>query len=100
MSIEIARDDEVAGSDEILTHEALAFVEQLHHRFDMRRRDLLAARHERRERIAAGEPLGFLPETADVRAGDCSVPPTPMRSSTAGSRSRAPRCPPRWPSTR
>ena len=77
MSIEIVRDDEVAGSSEILTDEALAFVEQLHHRFDARRRDLLAARHERRERIAAGEPLDFLPETVDVRAADWRVPPPP-----------------------
>ena len=100
MSIEIARDDEVAGSSEILTDEALAFVEQLHHRFDARRRDLLAARHERRERIAAGEPLGFLPETADVRAATGACRPRPTRSSTAGSRSRARRCPRRWPSTR
>ncbi|GAA1751255.1 malate synthase A [Agromyces humatus] len=77
MSIETARHDEVAGSSEILTDEALAFVEQLHHRFDARRRELLAARHARRERIARGEPLDFLPETADVRAADWTVPPPP-----------------------
>lgn len=77
MTIEIARDTDVAGGGEILTDDALAFVEELHRRFDARRRELLAARRARRERIAAGEPLGFLAETADVRAGDWRVPPPP-----------------------
>ena len=77
MSIEIARDSEVAGGEEILTDEALDFVEQLHHRFDPRRRELLAARRERRERIARGERLDFLDETRDIRDGDWRVPPPP-----------------------
>ncbi|TYL52676.1 malate synthase A [Agromyces mariniharenae] len=77
MTIEIASATDVAGGDEILTDDALAFVEELHHRFDGRRRELLAARRARRERIAAGEPLDFLPETRDVREGDWRVPPPP-----------------------
>lgn len=77
MTIEIAGDTDVAGGEEILTDDALAFVEELHHRFDTRRRELLDARRARRERIAAGEPLDFLAETADVRAGDWRVPPPP-----------------------
>jgi malate synthase len=77
MSIEIARDIDVVGGAEILTDDALAFVEELHRRFDPRRRELLAARRARRERIAAGEPLDFLAETAGVRAGDWRVPPPP-----------------------
>ncbi|MGR0220698.1 malate synthase A [Agromyces sp. ZXT2-6] len=77
MTVEIARAAEVAGSSEILTDDALAFVEALHHGFDARRRELLAVRRARRERIAAGEPLDFLAETAEVRAGDWRVPPPP-----------------------
>ncbi|GGI43637.1 malate synthase [Agromyces flavus] len=78
MTIEIARADDVAGGEEILADDALAFVEELHHRFDARRRERLEARRERRDRIARGEErLGFLAETADVRSGDWSVPPPP-----------------------
>ncbi|WP_448809118.1 malate synthase A [Agromyces bauzanensis] len=77
MTIEIARVEGVAGGEEILTHDALAFVEELHRRFDARRRELLTARHARRERIAAGERLDFLPETRHIREGDWFVPPPP-----------------------
>ncbi|PWC04917.1 malate synthase A [Agromyces badenianii] len=77
MTIEIARATDVAGGEEILTGEALAFVEELHRRFDQRRRELLAARHERRERVARGEQLDFLPETRSIRERDWRVPPPP-----------------------
>jgi malate synthase len=77
MSIEIAPGTEVAGGDEILTGDALAFVEELHRRFDPRRRELLVARRKRRDRIAKGERLDFLPETREIRESDWSVPPAP-----------------------
>ncbi|MEI5584658.1 MULTISPECIES: malate synthase A [unclassified Agromyces] len=77
MTIEIGGAADVAGGAEILTDDALAFVEELHRRFEPRRRELLAARRARRERIAAGEPLDFLAETVEVRAGDWRVPPPP-----------------------
>jgi len=77
MTIEIVRDSEVPGGEEILTDEALAFVEELHHRFDPRRRELLAARHERRERIARGERLDFAAATRGIRDDDWIVPPPP-----------------------
>jgi malate synthase len=57
---------------EVLTPEALAFLGELHGRFDVRRRELLAAR---RERMA---PEDFLLETRDVREADWQVaPPRP-----------------------
>ncbi|MBB5234755.1 malate synthase [Deinococcus budaensis] len=62
---------------EVLTPEALAFVAGLHRRFDARRRELLAARDERQARLDAGELPDFLPETADVRAGDWKISPLP-----------------------
>ncbi|BFU43679.1 malate synthase A [Krasilnikovia sp. MM14-A1004] len=62
---------------EILSAEAVAFVEDLNRRFRPRRNELLARRAQRRAEIAAGGTLGFLPETADIRAGDWTVPPAP-----------------------
>jgi malate synthase len=62
----------------VLTDEALAFVDDLERRFGPRRRELLEARAQRRERWAAGETLDFLPETREVREGDWTVaPPAP-----------------------
>lgn len=76
-SIEITRAAAVDGADEILTPEALDFVAALHREFDGRRFELLAARHEKRERIAAGGTLDFLPETREIRDGDWRVAPVP-----------------------
>ena len=63
---------------EILTDEALAFVAELHRRFRPRRDELLAAarRAPRRDRRAAARS-DFLPETAEIRAGDWTVPAAP-----------------------
>jgi malate synthase len=61
----------------VLTDDALAFVGALHERFDGRRRELLAARVQRRARIAAGGTLDFLPETHEIREGDWQVAPAP-----------------------
>ncbi len=77
MTIEIAHATEVVGGEEILTSEALAFVEELHRRFNQRRQELLAARRARRDRIAAGGPLDFLPETAEVRESEWRVASAP-----------------------
>ncbi len=63
--------------DDVLTPAALAFLEELHVRFAARRDELLAARQCRRDAVAVGGPLDFLPETADVRAGDWVVAPIP-----------------------
>ena len=62
---------------EILTPDALAFLADLHRRFDARRRELLGARLARQSRLDAGETLDFLPETKGVRAGDWKVAPIP-----------------------
>jgi malate synthase len=52
---------------EILSPEAVAFLAELHGRFDARRRELVAARGERRAAVAAGGGLDFLPETREIR---------------------------------
>jgi malate synthase len=62
---------------EVLSPEALAFIGRLHERFEPRRQELLAARRERRARIAAGGTLDFLPATREIREGDWQVQPPP-----------------------
>jgi malate synthase len=67
--------------EEILTPEALAFLADLHERFDGRRRELLELRAQRRQRIAAGESLDFAEETRSLRDEDwqVSAPPADLR---------------------
>ncbi|KRA64177.1 malate synthase [Caulobacter sp. Root656] len=82
MPLDIAANVQINGpvegrAVEVLTPEALAFVADLHRRFDARRRELLAARMARQARFDAGELPDFLPETAAVRAADWTVAPIP-----------------------
>ena len=58
---------------EILTPEALAFLEQLEREFGQRRRELLQKRVERQKQFDSGTLPGFLPETAGIRASEWSV---------------------------
>jgi malate synthase len=67
----------VARMEEVLTPQALAFVADLHRRFNDTRKRLLAIRSERQKRFDAGETPDFLPETAHIRAGDWKVAPIP-----------------------
>ncbi|MEN9450068.1 MAG: malate synthase, partial [Pseudomonadota bacterium] len=62
---------------EILTDDALAFVGELVKRFSARREELLALRVERQNALNAGIFPDFLPETAEIRAADWKVAPTP-----------------------
>ena len=62
---------------EVLTDQALAFVGELHERFDARRQELVAGRAERVARWNSGERPDFLPETRGVREGDWQVAPPP-----------------------
>jgi malate synthase len=66
-----------ARANEILTPPALAFLADLHRRFDARRRELLARRVERQKRFDAGELPGFLIETSAIREGGWKVAPIP-----------------------
>ena len=63
--------------DEILTHDALAFVADLQRRFNETRKRLLALRVERQKRFDAGETPDFLAETRHIREGDWKVAPIP-----------------------
>ncbi|WP_372444183.1 malate synthase A [Micromonospora antibiotica] len=66
------------GFDRILSPAAVAFLAELHRRFGARRDELMALRVARQAALDAGAVLDFLPETAQVRAGDWRVaPPAP-----------------------
>src|SRR5262245_61905564 len=63
---------------DILTRDALAFLAELHRRFDGKRRALLAARAERQKRFDAGELPDFPRETKHIRDDDSwRVAPVP-----------------------
>jgi len=77
MTLELTEPAPVPRAGEILTPEALAFVEELHARFADRRDELLAARRIRRQEAARAGSLDFLPETKQIREGDWQVAPAP-----------------------
>ncbi len=78
MSISIAAGaPEVPGIAGVLTPEAVDFLAALHEEFGARRTELLALRTSRREEVAAGARLDFLPETASVREADWKVAQVP-----------------------
>ncbi len=62
---------------EILTPDALSFVALLERSFRDRREELLQRRIERQAAIDAGQMPDFLPETAQIRAGDWTIAPVP-----------------------
>jgi len=65
------------GFEDILTLPALELVAKLHRQFEPTRQALLAKRAERAQQLDAGAKLDFLPETANIRAGDWKVAPIP-----------------------
>src|SRR3954447_3089250 len=77
MTLELTDPHPTERAEEILTPEALAFVEQLHIRFAHRRDELLAARVARRSAAASSGRLDFLPETRQVRESAWQVAPAP-----------------------
>ncbi|BCJ87610.1 malate synthase A [Effusibacillus dendaii] len=62
---------------EILTPEAVAFVAELHRKYNPTREALLKKRDERQKEIDAGKLPDFLPETEHIRKGDWKVAPIP-----------------------
>ncbi len=71
-------DDDGRAHREVLTTEAMEFLQELHVRFDGRRRELLSARAAGHERLSAGRLPDFLESTSAVRDGDWKVaPPAP-----------------------
>jgi len=62
---------------DILNPDAVELLAMLQQRFNGRRLELLAARATRQQRLDDGELPDFLPETAEIRAGDWRVAPVP-----------------------
>ncbi len=67
----------VEGAEELLPIAAIGFLAELARRFGPRVEEALARRAARRERLAAGERLDFLPETRAIREGTWRLAPTP-----------------------
>ncbi|WP_243291528.1 malate synthase A [Bacillus sp. FJAT-47783] len=63
--------------NEILTKDALQFLEKLEQKFGERRKELLKKREERQERLNKGEKPSFLDETKHVRESDWTIAPIP-----------------------
>ncbi|GAA4371733.1 malate synthase A [Paeniglutamicibacter cryotolerans] len=68
---------DITGAAEILSAEALDFVEKLHHRFAATRTSLINARAGARATASASGTMDFLPETAHIRNGDWRVAEAP-----------------------
>jgi malate synthase len=64
-------------SGDVLTDEALAFLAGMHREFEQRRRELLAERAARQQRLDAGERPAFPASTQATRDADWRVAPTP-----------------------
>ena len=62
---------------EVLNDETLAFLADLHRRFDATRQKLLKRREERQKAFDAGGLPDFLEETQHIRDGDWKVSPIP-----------------------
>ncbi|HVJ50951.1 MAG TPA: malate synthase A [Aliidongia sp.] len=65
------------GYDTILTSEALAFVVNLHRKFNAERLRLLAHRKEVQAKLDAGELPQFPSDSQEIRTGDWTVAPLP-----------------------
>jgi len=77
MPLELIDFHPVERAGEVLTSDALAFLELLHTRFSDRRDELLAARKTRREQVARAGAMAFLTDTAEVRTGEWTVASAP-----------------------
>jgi malate synthase len=67
-----------AQYEEILTPEALNFIEELERNFGERRIELLQYRRKRQEEMNQGKLPDFLPETKHIRNGDWTIAPLPQ----------------------
>ena len=74
--VEIQAPVEGRGAD-IVSPEAIAFVAELHRKFNPRRLELLRRRTERQARFDRGDDLDFLAPTRDVRDGSWAIAPVP-----------------------
>lgn len=62
--------ESIRHKEAILTADAVAFLEELHRKFNPRRLELLDKRVERQKEINSGKALDFAPETKAIREDD------------------------------
>ncbi|KGP89961.1 malate synthase [Pontibacillus chungwhensis BH030062] len=62
---------------EVLTPDALAFLEQLHHRFNTRRLELLTERKKLQQQLDQGAKPSFLKDSASIRETEWRIAPLP-----------------------
>ncbi|MBD9526749.1 malate synthase A [Paracoccus sp. PAR01] len=67
----------VAGSEHVLTPDAMTFVAELQARFGLRLHALMVARARRQERLDRGELPDYLPHTREIRQGIWQAAPVP-----------------------
>ena len=77
MSITHTTPENVPAAQEILSDDALAFVEALHEKFGDRREELLERRETVRQEASSTGTMDFPAETREVREGDWTVAPAP-----------------------
>jgi malate synthase len=65
------------ADEQVLTIEALKFLQALHREFDQRRLDLLETRKKKQLALDQGKLPDFLPETNYIREGNWQVSPIP-----------------------
>ena len=65
------------GFEEILSRDALTFIEQLEKKFGTRRKELLVKRQQKQTEIDQGKLPSFLPETEYIRKGEWKIWPLP-----------------------
>ena len=65
------------GFEEILSRDALTFIEQLEKNFGTRRKELLMKRQQKQTEIDQGKLPTFLPETEYIRKGEWKIWPLP-----------------------
>jgi malate synthase len=61
--------------EEVLSSSALVFLQEIHERFEPRRREVLQARRDVAAAIRDGATLDFLPETRELREAEWRVAP-------------------------
>jgi malate synthase len=66
-----------AAAEDILSRDAVAFVERLHRELNPRRLELLDRRHERQLELDSGALPGFREDTKAIREGDWRVAAAP-----------------------
>ena len=64
--------------DEILSKEALFFIQEIHEKFNSTRLELLEKRKKRQDAIDNGEKLDFLNETKKIRDSDWKIKNIPQ----------------------